>query len=503
MSTKKSRVLVIDPDIHLGRELKTLLEFLEHPVVLTDKGSDWQTSLPAGAKVDVVFMRNTGDNQVLLSQLDSIKAHDPKLPIVLFHKDEATAQLAVHLDHQILGMLGFPLKYKDVVSVLNAVNSACEGRENLRSVGSLELFRNLVGNSKPIRKVRELIDQVASSEASVLILGESGTGKEVVARNIQYQSARRDKPFVPVNCGAIPSELLESELFGHEKGAFTGAITTRQGRFELAEGGTLFLDEIGDMSLDMQVKLLRVLQEKAFERVGGNKTIQANVRIIAATHRNLEHLVAEGKFRLDLFYRLNVFPIEMPALRDRTEDIPMLVQQLVARLEGENRGSVGFSPGALRTLAHYPWFGNIRELANLVERLSILHPNKTIIWQDLPDKYRQEINGVDLDMEADTQDSVDYADADSATGSMRPGSEPRPSRRNAGLASGDSAEFPEGGIDLKEYLQELEVGLIQQALDESDWVVAHAAKLLKLQRTTLVEKIRKFDITRLDSASNF
>ncbi len=501
MLAKKSRVLVIDPDKHLGRELKTLLEFLEHPVVLTETEGDWRATVTAGTKIDVVFMRNTGDDQMLLAQLDSIKDYDPRLPIILFHKDEATAQLAVHLEHQILGMLSFPLRYKDVVSVLNAVDSACEGRENLRSVGSLELFRNLVGNSKPIRKVRELIDQVASSEATVLILGESGTGKEVVARNIQYQSARRDKPFVPVNCGAIPSELLESELFGHEKGAFTGAITTRQGRFELAEGGTLFLDEIGDMSLDMQVKLLRVLQEKAFERVGGNKTIQSNVRIIAATHRNLEHLVAEGKFRLDLFYRLNVFPIEMPALRDRTEDIPMLVQQLVARLEGENRGSVGFSPGALRTLAHYPWFGNIRELANLVERLSILHPSKTIIWQDLPDKYRQEIHGVDVeDMEADSLASAGHGDA--AVGAAYAGSAPLLSRRNAGAGS-ENADFPEGGIDLKEYLQELEVGLIQQALDESDWVVARAAKLLKLQRTTLVEKIRKFDITRLDSASNF
>lgn len=500
MAAKKSRVLVIDPDLHLGRELKTLLEFLEHSVILTDNGSNWRASITAETKINVVFMRNTGDDQVLLAQLDSIKDYDPRLPIVLFHKDEATAQLAVHLEHQILGMLSFPLKYKDVVSMLNAVDSACQGRENLRSVGSLELFRNLVGNSKPIRKVRELIDQVASSEATVLILGESGTGKEVVARNIQYQSARRDKPFVPVNCGAIPSELLESELFGHEKGAFTGAITARQGRFELAEGGTLFLDEIGDMSLDMQVKLLRVLQEKAFERVGGNKTIQSDVRIIAATHRNLEHLVAEGKFRLDLFYRLNVFPIEMPALRDRTEDIPMLVQQLVARLEGENRGSVSFSPGALRTLAHYPWFGNIRELANLVERLSILHPNKTIIWQDLPDKYRQDINEVDLaDMDADA--SADYVE-DSAAKPARSLPSRRPSRRSAGGGE-ENPDFPEGGIDLKEYLQELEVGLVQQALDESDWVVARAAKLLKLQRTTLVEKIRKFDITRLDSASNF
>lgn len=197
------------------------------------------------------------------------------------------------------------------------------------------LFRSLVGRSHAVQNVRRMIEQVAPTDANVLILGESGTGKEVVARNIHYYSSRREGPFVPLNCGAIPAELLESELFGHEKGAFTGAISARKGRFELAEGGTLFLDEIGDMPMSMQVKLLRVLQERCFERVGSNKTIRADVRVIAATHRNLEEMIADGEFRQDLYYRLNVFPIDVPALRERAEDIPLLLQELLSRLTAD------------------------------------------------------------------------------------------------------------------------------------------------------------------------
>ena len=197
------------------------------------------------------------------------------------------------------------------------------------------LFRSLVGTSRKIQQVRELMAQVADKNVTVLITGESGTGKEVVARNLHYHSPRQQQPFVPVNCGAIPPELLESELFGHEKGAFTGAISSRAGRFEMAQGGTLFLDEIGDMPLNMQVKILRVLQERTFERVGGNKTIEVDVRIIAATHKNLEEMISDGDFREDLYYRLNVFPIEMPALRERVEDLPLLLNELISRLENE------------------------------------------------------------------------------------------------------------------------------------------------------------------------
>ena len=340
---------------------------------------------------------------------------------------------------------------------------------------SVELFRSLVGNSRGIRRVRTMIEQVASSEATVLILGESGTGKEVVARNIHYYSDRRDKPFVPLNCGAIPSDLLESELFGHEKGAFTGAISSRQGRFELADGGTLFLDEIGDMSMHMQVKLLRVLQERNFSRVGSNKLINANVRIVAATHRNLEEAIEKGDFREDLYYRLNVFPIDMPPLRDRMEDIPLLVNELVKRLENENRGSVRLTQSALMSLCQYQWPGNVRELANLIERLIIMYPYGVVDSHDLPDKFQ--IDPVEMEAGKVFLESMMTFDPDEA---------PR---------------LPREGIDLKEHLADLEYKLIKQALDDADGVVAHAANRLKLRRTTLVEKLRKFDLQRSGSVS--
>src|SRR6185437_15262923 len=244
------------------------------------------------------------------------------------------------------------------------------------------------GGSNPNRDVIALIRQVAAHDSTVLVLGESGTGKEVAARAIHDLSPRRNRPFVAVNCGAIPAELLESELFGHEKGAFTGAISARKGRFEIAEGGTLFLDEIGDMSPSMQVKLLRVLQERVFERVGNHEPMRCNVRIIAATHRNLEESIKRNTFREDLFHRLNVFPIEMPPLRSRLEDLPLLVRDFTAVNIAEGRGQVQLSLRALAALALCPWPGNVRELANLIERLSIVAADRTADIQDLPAKYR-------------------------------------------------------------------------------------------------------------------
>lgn len=271
--------------------------------------------------------------------------------------------------------------------------------------------------------------------------------------------------------GAIPGELLESELFGHEKGAFTGAITSRQGRFELANGGTLFLDEIGDMPLAMQVKLLRVLQERCFERVGSNKSIEVNVRIIAATHRNLEIAIQEGKFREDLFYRLNVFPIEMPPLRNRSSDLSLLFNELVSRIEGEGRPTVRLMPDAMDALCEYSWPGNVRELANLVERLSILYPNGIIGKSDLPHRFQGEYK-------------PSYPEAS--------GAERETLLQIIKQESIANAE----GIDLKEHLVKTELALISQALDESDWVVAHAASYLNMRRTTLVEKMRKYGLTR-------
>jgi sigma-54 specific flagellar transcriptional regulator A len=274
-----------------------------------------------------------------------------------------------------------------------------------------------------------------------------------------------------VNCGAIPGELLESELFGHEKGAFTGALSSRQGRFEMAEGGTLFLDEIGDMPLSMQVKLLRVLQERCFERVGSNRTIQCDVRIIAATHRNLEEEIGRNRFREDLYYRLNVFPIDVPSLRERLEDVPTLVEDLTARLKAEKRGDMRLTPAALRVLQRYHWPGNVRELANLIERLAILFPNGVVDAADLPEKFQQYVKPEDATLRREPN-----AESVSATD---------------GLVL---ARLPGEGLDLREHLNNLECELIKQALDECNGVVAHAANLLKMRRTTLVEKLRKYGL---------
>jgi sigma-54 specific flagellar transcriptional regulator A len=329
------------------------------------------------------------------------------------------------------------------------------------------------GKSPAMRTVQRLIQLVAPFDASVLILGESGTGKELVARHIHELSGRTAHPFVPVNCGAIPAELLESELFGHEKGAFTGALSTRVGRFEYAEGGTLFLDEIGDMSLQMQVKLLRVLQEKSFERVGSNRVIHCNVRIIAATHRNLEAAIRGGSFREDLFYRLNVFPLQLPPLRERLEDLPMLVEHLAERHADKGGPRLSIAADALQCLARCAWPGNVRELSNLLERLAILFPGQTVAAADLPERYRL-IPG-------------------QHPGQLPEGSADQPPIR---LPPEPAAEvLPRGGIDLKDHLSAIEIGLIRKALEEADGTVAEAARLLKMRRTTLVEKLRKYHLS--------
>lgn len=356
------------------------------------------------------------------------------------------------------------------------------------------LFRSLVGQSLGIQDVRHLIEQVANTEANVLILGESGTGKEVVARNIHYHSSRRKGPFVPINCGAIPAELLESELFGHEKGSFTGAITSRKGRFELAEGGTLFLDEIGDMPTNMQVKLLRVLQERCFERVGGNTTIKADVRIIAATHRDLDSMITEQRFREDLYYRLNVFPIEMPALKDRKEDIPLLLQELMTRMEAEGGAPICFTPRAINSLMEHDWPGNVRELANLVERMVILYPNNLVDVNHLPTKYRYS-DIPEFQPEPCRFSSVEEQERDVLEDIFS---------ENFTFESHDdlnghfdaAKSLPPEGVNLKELLADLEVSLINQALDAHSGIVARAADMLGMRRTTLVEKMRKYNMQR-------
>jgi sigma-54 specific flagellar transcriptional regulator A len=358
------------------------------------------------------------------------------------------------------------------------------------------------GTSAPIREVISLIRQVAGHDSTVLVLGESGTGKEVCARAVHDLSPRRNRPFVAVNCGAIPADLLESELFGHERGAFTGAVSARKGRFEIAEGGTLFLDEIGDMSPTMQVKLLRVLQERVFERVGNQTPMKCNVRIIAATHRNLEDSIQRGAFREDLFHRLNVFPIEMPALRARIEDLPLLVRDCIATNLQEGRGRVQLSPRALGALALCQWTGNVRELANLIERLSIVCAGRTVEVRDLPPKYRPpvdwtlEVKALELPAPApaDEDEDDEHLNDEHALSVLEEVELERAERKETThkVTSGDAlATLPEDGLDLREHLLMIERQLIEQALQRSRGTVAKAARLLNLRRTTLVEKMRK------------
>jgi sigma-54 specific flagellar transcriptional regulator A len=357
-----------------------------------------------------------------------------------------------------------------------------------------------------IQAINRSILQVAAHDSTALILGESGTGKEVVARAIHDASRRAARPFVPVNCGAIPAELLESELFGHEKGAFTGAICTRQGRFEIANGGTLFLDEIGDMSPVMQVKLLRVLQERVFERVGSNTPIRSDLRIVAATHQDLEAAIERGTFRRDLYYRLCVFPIEMPPLRERLDDLELLVDEIADRQSASGWPRVHLSRAALSVLRGYPWPGNVRELANLIERLAVECGDRVVRPEDLPGRFQQ----ADW-IQAALAEEQQHLDAQAAsTGALERGElvapppADEPSAADAASAPGTmtlalQAELPDAGFELRGYLNDIERCLIDQALRRSNGVVAHAARLLGLRRTTLVEKLRKFSIPVDDS----
>jgi len=325
-------------------------------------------------------------------------------------------------------------------------------------------INGIIGQSKEIRAVFNTIAKVASSDSTILISGETGTGKGLAAKAIHMNSKRSGKPFVSINCGAIPENLLESELFGHVKGAFTGATATKMGKFEQASDGTIFLDEIGDMSPDLQVKILRVLEEGEFEPVGGNRTIRVDIRVIAATHRNLEERVEAGRFREDLFFRLYVIPLLLPPLRDRRTDIPILATHFCAKVAQKNDlGVSGFAPETLTFMQAYEWPGNIRELKNLVERMVVLRQEGRLEPADLPEKIR----GTSASVVAPPQIDID-----------------------------------EDGISFNTAVTEFEKSLILQSLERSDWVKNRAAKLLQLKRTTLVEKIKRYQLNPSDLMQN-
>jgi sigma-54 specific flagellar transcriptional regulator A len=468
-------VLLIHDDPHSRSHLRSMLEFLECGPVVTVAGEAWRRALDENDGFDLVLFDGASRNARLEEVSAEIAERDQTLPIV-YLQPHPTADERQGRAPNVCLRVSPPVQFRQLHRALGRASAFREYGAGAVARGASGPLQGIVGNSGAVRRLRELIQRVAPTSATVLILGESGTGKELVARNVHHCSARSSGPFVPINCGAIPASLLESELFGHEKGAFTGAITARKGRFELAAGGTLFLDEIGDMPMEMQVKLLRVLQERTFERVGGGKAIATDVRIVAATHRNLEQLISTGHFREDLYYRLSVFPIETTPLRDRPEDIPLLIEGLAKRAAHGGEGPLCLSPEAGRALCRYHWPGNVRELGNLIERVSVLHPDGVVDAGDLPAKYRAQATEVHGPTEPDPL---------------------------VGLAPRNGAgqpRLPEEGLDLRGYLNEVEYALVVQALESTSGVVAHAARRLRIHRTTLVEKMRKHGLLKGQSS---
>ncbi|MBF0117909.1 MAG: sigma-54-dependent Fis family transcriptional regulator [Desulfobacterales bacterium] len=390
-----------------------------------------------------------------------VKKYSPYTEVIVFAKNTDIKDCVYSIKKGASNYLTKSLTEQEIFA---GIKNAIENYERKRSEIAESLqFGDLIGKSPEIIKVFKTIKKVAKTDSTVLITGESGTGKELIARAIHFNSEKKEGPLIVINCGAIPGELLESELFGHEKGSFTGAHRTRIGRFEMAHGGTVFLDEIGDMSIHLQVKLLRVIQKQNFERVGGTKTIKVDSRIIAATNKDLALAIKEGTFREDLYYRLNVIPIKVPALRNRKEDIPILIDYFFSRLEERSREEECcrrvFSNESMEALKQYDWPGNIRELENMVERLSVLVDGNVINVEDLPDKI--------------TEISYDKTVAFDQKG---------------------DASILEKGIAFNEAIEKYERELILKALHHAKGVKAKAAELLKMNRTTLVEKIKKMKL---------
>ncbi|HIE41693.1 MAG TPA: sigma-54-dependent Fis family transcriptional regulator [Nitrospinaceae bacterium] len=347
----------------------------------------------------------------------------------------------------------------------------------MKTKSNIEKF-NIIGESPEICEIFDIVSRVAGSQSTVMICGESGTGKELIARALHLNSPRASQPFIAVNCAAIPHDLLESELFGYEKGAFTGAVNTRVGRIELANQGTIFFDEIGDMPAALQIKLLRVLAEREIDRLGSTKPTPVDIRVITATHRNLEVAIEEGRFREDLYYRLNVVPLNLPPLRERKTDIPLLVSHFLQQLNGSGSPKT-INEEAMHLLMNYSWPGNVRELANFVERMVVLSIGSTITTRDLPDKVLG-----DVPREKWTPVGNDLGRVGNPAQILQ-----------QSLKQSFHVGIPDEGTNLKKLIESFEKELLIEALEKTDWVKNKAATLLSLNRTTLVEKLKKLKIT--------
>jgi DNA-binding NtrC family response regulator len=465
---RKTHVLVVDDEELYRRSLERILRRVGHTVAEARDATEALNAVSEQAfDLVLVDLRMPGLNGIeLVRQIRDVNPDLPCIVVTGFGSPESSVDA---LRAGAFWYLEKPFDQSNLDVIRKLVDQAIEfGRlraENriLHSqLRSRYRFENIIGTSAALRNVLDMVAKVADTDSTVLVTGESGTGKELIAKAIHFNSRRADQPLITVNCGAIPEELLESELFGHEKGAFTGALRDREGRFEAANGGTIFLDEIGDMSPNLQVKLLRVLQDRSFERVGSSRTRRVDARVIAATNQNLEKAIREGRFREDLYFRLNVIPIEVPPLRSRREDIPQLAQHFLGVLNHERQTKVdSISPGAMAILCDYDWPGNVRQLEHLIERMTVLRGEGEIRDKDIPP--------------------------------LTPSASPSRAR----------LQIPAEGINWNEVVGAFETDLIRQALQMADGNKAAAAALLGLHRTTLVEKIKKKGLEKgLDESSD-
>ncbi len=462
MNGRTARILLVEDEQDVRDTIKLQLEDEGHEVTETDSGNQ-ALALAESSAFDLVL------TDVMIPDLNGIELVQrlnqlPASPVTVVMTGYGSVEMAVNaIKAGAFDFLSKPFSVDvlsaTVASALRVKSLQDENTELKKTAKGQFSIGKLVSSSQVMKEVFQLIDCVADTDSTVLILGESGTGKELIAQTIHANSTRRRGNMIPVNCGAIPEALLESELFGHEKGAFTGAVAARVGRFELAAGGTIFLDEIGDLSPPLQVKLLRVLQERTFERVGGTRTYKSDARVVAATNQDLENLVAAKQFREDLFYRLNVVPVLVPPLRQRVEDIPLLLQHFIAMFNDRRKAELtGVSDHAMALLCEYPWPGNVREIGNIVERIAILKRRGLIEPEDLPEKIR---------------------------------------RLPSDLVPSPPAAIPVGGLDLSRAVEEFENRLILEALERTNWVKSKAARLLQINRTTLIEKLKKKSLAEI------
>ena len=451
-------ILIVDDEKNYLLVLGAVLEEEGYEVLTTLSGPE-ALGICKTSDIDLVLSDMKMPEMDGIELLEQIKKSDPDLPVIMM---TAHGSVDKAVEAMQKGAYSYILKPFDnerlILYVKKAIAMYQVVKENRRlrdAVVSQYRFGNIIGKSKPMRDVFETIQKVAPSGATILIEGDSGTGKELVAKSIHFNSPRRDNPFVAVNCSALAETLLESELFGHERGAFTGAVSSKKGRFELADGGTLFLDEIGELSQNLQVKLLRVLQEKSFERVGGVRPIKVDIRVITATNRVLSEEMQQGRFREDLYYRLNVVHIALPALKDRKEDIRLLVNHFITKYSDERKLNVpvkGVDPDVDRLFYAYSWPGNVRELENVIERVMILCANEVITVDDLPKGFKDSVhNTLHLD--------------------------------------GIPANAP-----LYETLAMVERAMIERALKISNNVQSHAAEILGIGKSNLNQKIKKYEL---------